>query len=67
MDGIVRTERRQVEQAVGRVADGRDVPGPDFDDVRGGPPRSKPNAPVRNKAVTFNKPESDEGKCQLVV
>ena len=65
VDRLAGAERRQVEGAVARVADGSR--GPDFDDVTGGPPRSKPNTPVRNKAVTFNEPENDDGKCQLAV
>jgi hypothetical protein len=72
VDGFVGTERRR-ERVVGRLADGRlDAPRSRHRfradiDLGVGPPRSKPNAPVYNKAVTFNEPEDENGKCLFVM
>jgi hypothetical protein len=63
VDRLEETDRWRVERWE------RDVDG-DFgaeSTQGGGPPRSKPNAPVRKRAVTFNEPESEEGQCQLEV
>lgn len=65
------TDRRRVErwekEVDGNV--GNVGAGVTHFDLGGGPPRSKPSAPVRNRAVTFNEPENEdsEGKFQLIV
>jgi hypothetical protein len=56
-------DRRRVERWE-REVDG-DF-GAEVTHLGGGPPRSKPNAPIRNKAVTFDKPESEHCGCRNI-